>query len=127
MKIAKQGRAIYSSPQVKRPKHNIEFSARETRLIHRMARNTPEVNRRLGKFITRQRHCIRNTLGILRRYARSIARLSPEERQAIRNLQDSPFYLGLGSVSFLQRNDLGEPYDTDELEWLFGGDEESVA
>lgn len=120
MKIAKQGWPKRSSTRGNRPRPSIQFSAREARLIHRMARNTPEENRRLGKFISRQRHCIRNKIGMLRRYARQIAQLSSEQRQSIRDLQNSPFYQRLGSVTALQPNDLKEYEDLDEFVWLFG-------
>lgn len=123
MKIAKQGWSMRSSTRGKRPRPSIQFSAREARLIHRMARNSPEENRRLGRFISRQRHCIRNKLGIIRRYARQIAQLSSEQRQSIRDLQNSPFYQGLGSVTALQPNDLKEYEDLNEFVWLFGEDE----
>lgn len=103
---------------------DVEFRARESRLIHQMARNTPAENWRLDKEIARQRHRLRHALGVVRRYARSIARLSLSEQQAIRQLQESPFYVGLGAASALQRDDTDEMNDIDDLDWLF--DEEEV-
>ncbi len=103
---------------------DVEFRARESRLIHQMARNTPAENRRLGKEIARQHHRLSHALGVVRRYARSIARLSLSEQQAIRQLQDSPFYVGLGAAAALQRDDTDEMNDIDDLDWLF--DEEEV-
>ncbi len=81
-------------------------------------KTTKSQNRRLAKVIARQRHCLRQTLGEVRRYARRIARLSPPERQAIRQLQDSPFYVGLGAASALQR-DYPDSRHRDDLDWLF--------
>lgn len=105
----------------------VQYRARESRLIHQMARNTPAENRRLGKAIARQRHRLRHALSMARRYARRIARLSPPEQQAIRQLQDSPFYVGLGAASALQRDDTDEPGDIDDLDWLFEDEEVSDA
>ncbi len=123
MKIAKQARAHRPSLPTIRVSPDVECRAREWRLIHRMARNTPAENRRLGKEIARQRHCLRHMLGEVRRYARRIARLNPAERQAIRQLQDSPFYVGPGAASALQRDDPYERRDSDDLDWLFEDDE----
>ncbi|PKO28469.1 MAG: hypothetical protein CVU32_00815 [Betaproteobacteria bacterium HGW-Betaproteobacteria-5] len=102
---------------------DVEYRARESRLIHQMARNSPAENRRLGKEIARQRHRLRHALSVVRRYARSIARLSLPEQQAIRQLQDSPFYVGLGAAAALQRDDTDEMSDIDDLDWLFDEEE----
>lgn len=118
MKIAKQARAHRPSLPTIRFNRDVECRARELRLIHQMARNTSTENPRLAKVIARQRHCLRQTLGEVRRYARRIARLSPPERQAIRQLQDSPFYVGLGAASALQR-DYPDSRHRDDLDWLF--------
>lgn len=123
MKIAKQPRTPRTSTPTNHISPSIECRARESRLIHQMARNSPTENRRLGKVIARQRHCLRQTLGEVRRYARRIARLSPPERQAIRQLQDSPFYVGLGAASALLRDNPDKTRDRDDLDWLFDGAE----
>lgn len=102
---------------------DIHYRARELRLIHQMARNSPPENRRLGKEIAHQRHRLRHAISLVRRYARRIARLSPPEQLAIRQLQDSPFYVGLGAASALQRDDADEPSDIDDLGWLFDEEE----
>lgn len=120
MKIAKQPRAPRTAlPTEIHFRADIDLRARESRLIHQMARNSPMENRRLGKEIARQRHRLRHALGMVRRYARGIARLSPSERQAIRHLQDSPFYVGLGAASALLRDDPEEMDDSDDFDWLF--------
>lgn len=119
MKIAKQCRTHRPSLPTIRFSPDVDCRARESRLIHQMARNTPTENRRLGKVIARQRHCLRHMLGEVRRYARRIARLRPTERQAIRQLQDSPFYVGLGAASALQRDEPDDTSDIDDLDWLF--------
>ena len=103
---------------------DVEYRARESRLLHQMARNSPTENRRLGKVISRQRHRLRHSLAMVRRYARQIACLSPAEQQAIRELQDSPFYIGLGAASAL-RDDSDEADEVDDLDWLFDDDEEA--
>lgn len=120
MKIAKQ----YRAPRTALPteisfRPDVDYRARESRLIHQMARNSPTENRRLGKAIARQRHRLRHALGMVRRYARRVARLSPPEQLAIRQLQDSPFYVGLGAASALQRDDSDETDEIDDLDWLF--------
>lgn len=105
----------------------IAYRTRESRLIHQMARNSPTENQRLGKVIARQRHRLRHAIGVARRYARQIACLTYSEQQAIRQLQDSPFYVGLGAAWALQREDIDEPSDIDDLDWLFDEEEGSDA
>lgn len=102
---------------------DVEYRARESRLIHQMARNSPAENRRLGKEIARQRHHLRHALGVVRRYARRIARLSFPEQQAIRQLQNSPFYVGLGAAAALPRDNSDEMGEIDNLDWLFDDEE----
>lgn len=97
----------------------VEFRARELRLIHQVARNSPAENRRLSKVIAHQRHRLRHAISVARRYSRQIARLSPLEQQAIRRLQRSPFYVGLGAASTWQRDDTTETRGVDDLESLF--------
>lgn len=102
---------------------DVEYRARELRLIHQMARNSPAENRRLGREIARQRHRLRHALGVVRRYARRIARLSFSGQQAIRQLQNSPFYVGLGAAAALPRDNPDETGEIDVLDWLFDDEE----
>jgi len=102
---------------------DVEYRGRELRLIHQMARNSPAENLRLGREIARQRHRLRHALGMVRRYARRIARLSFSEQQAIRQLQNSPFYVGLGATAALPQDNSDEMGEIDDLDWLFDDEE----
>jgi hypothetical protein len=120
MKTAKHHQPHHTPlPTEIRFRPDVEYSARESRLIHQIARNLPAENRRLGKEIVRQRRPLRHALGVVRRYARSITRLSLPEQRAIRQLQDSPFYVGLGAAVALRRDDSDEMNDVDDFDWLF--------
>lgn len=124
MKTAKQNPPHRTpTPTEFRIRPDVPYRARESRLINQMARNSPAENRRLGKEIARQRHCLRRELGVVRRYVRRIARLSHPEQQAIRQLHDSPFYMGLGAASALRGGCQDEMTDIDDLDWLFCDEE----
>lgn len=121
MKIAKHRPShLTPLPTEIRVRAEVEFRARELRLIHQVARNSPAEYRRLRKVIAHQRHRLRHPISVARRYSRQIARLSPLEQQAIRRLQRSPLYVGLGAASTWQRDDTQETRGMDDLKWLFG-------